>query len=260
MSNMYPYRPIILSGPQHFHGQLGMDELTAINYHRDKALTDNTQQIAMKSFSEGQGKYFNGGKVAQNKFLVGSIDDKDAKASISYFAILAARELPINERAGLIELSDTYKNMALFTKEGNWFLDYRKDILMNGIEKIQNNLKASPSYSGKSQALVLAAESAKDSNLKFNDDQKFFLDYLIEAGAGMVEDANELIQQAKAIIIPGCKEGETKQQCEKRLQREKYIKYALFGLAGTSVVLFLGMPYLGAAKQFIGGLFGDDNE
>jgi len=262
-----PSQPIILSGPQYLHGQLGLEEATAVRYHKEKAQSDQRQLRAMQSFSEGQGKFHSGGKVAQNRYLVGPIDDKDAKASIAYFAILAAREVPLNQRQKLIELSDNYYNMALFTKEGNWFFDYRKDILVNGIKKIQENLKEIPSYNGKSQALVLAAETAKDTNLNYNDSEKFFLDRLIEAGQGMLEDTGEMIEGAKRAVsaaagalIPGCKPKETKEDCEKRLQREKYIKYGLLGLAGTSAVLFFGMPYLGAAKQFFGGLFGGDDE
>ena len=260
MSYPHSYQPLSMAGPQHLHGALGLNEATAVRYQKNKAIKDAQQQRAMQSFLQGQGEFFDGGQVAQNRYLVGPTDDKDAYALISYFAILAAREIPLQDRQGLIALSDKYYNDAMWTKEGNWFFDNRKDILIEGINQIDNELKMTPTYSGKSQALSLAAQSALTENLQYNDNEKFFLDRLLEAAQGMLDDANDMIQAAKAAIIPGCKEGETKSQCEKRLQREKYVKYGLVGLVATSALLFFGLPYLQTAKDVVGGLFGDDKD
>jgi len=260
MSYPHSYQPLSRAGPQHLHGAIGLNEATAVRYHKNKALTDATQKRAMQSFHEGQAQYYDGGQVAQNRYLVGPTDDKDAYALISYFAILAAREIPLNDRQGLIALSDKYYSDAMWTKSGNWFFDNRKDILLEGMQQIETALKQSSAYSGKSQALSLASQSALTENLQYNDNEKFFLDRLLEAGQGMVEDANAMIQAAKNVILPGCKEGETKEQCDKRLQREKYIKYGLVGLVATSAILFFGLPYLTTAKEVVGGLFGDDKD
>lgn len=234
------------NSPSYLGGEVGSNEKLAIKYHLDKAKNSSYTQLGGKSFMEAQNKYYGGGKIYQNRYLIGPTDDKDAYYTISWLAAIAARGVDESERQPLIEYSEDYLSKGDWTTPINVFTDNRKSILLTGLNDISSligNTNSTDTYS-----VAIGTELAKDSSLAWNDREKGTLDYLYdqaiataEQGARLAQLAAETIEAGaaatKAVADAASDYSENKDEIKDKIQKIKKIT-AYVGLFGTLAYVF----------------------
>jgi hypothetical protein len=232
--------------PSYLGGDIGSDEQLAITYHLAKAKNDSFTKLGKDSFLEAQGEFYNGGKIAQNRFLVGPLDDKDAYYIISWLAAIAARGVNQNQRQSLIELSESYYSDGTWTTPYNIFSDNRKQILIDGITKISNELSSTNSKD--TYSVAVGSELAKNSSLSWNDREKQTLDYLYEQALSTAEEGARLAKKVVETVESGLdaakaagdfvgKLDEKERKFREKIQQIKRVT-AYVGLFGTLAYVF----------------------